>query len=563
MLGYKTSAIAYILYKLPPANKYTTFEFPKKSGGVRKISAPIEPLKSLQRRVANVLYACCDEIDAQSGLPSMSHGFRRGQSIVTNAQPHHRRRYVLNLDLKNFFPSCNFGRVRGYFIKNNAFALNDKVATLIAQIACHENTLPQGSPCSPIISDLLAHLLDVRLVRLAKAERVTYSRYADDLTFSTNQKQFPNALAFQSEQDPFQWILGKPLVSRIQGAGFDINPDKTRMQCRMSRQLVTGLTVNDKVNVRPEYYLQTRAMCDALFKNGAYLMPADALPPPQADGKIAPASPLSAPTTSLNPLGGRLSHIHHVKDQIDRRDEIEKRKSKTTFRKLFMRFLFYKSFVVPAKPLILCEGKTDNVYLSLAIRYSPTFHPALGIPQPTGFEQSVSFFSQTNQSHRILELDGGSGNLKFFIQRYKNHMASYGHRPQPFPVIVLIDNDDGASPVFSVIKDNYKKVINHAANDPFFHLTDNLYLIKTPHILGKTKTCIENFFDTSVLATLVDGKKFNPDKDHGSDGEYGKHFFAEKVVRPNAPKLNWSGFHPLLQRVCDVMAHYATNSAIP
>lgn len=579
MLGYKASSLSFILYKLPPAVKYKAFEISKKSGGVRTISAPIEPLKSLQRRLANILYACCDEIDAQSKLPSLSHGYRRNHSIITNAQPHHRRRYVLNLDLKDFFPSCNFGRVRGYFIKNHHFALTDKIATLIAQIACHEGRLPQGSPCSPVISDLLAHLLDVRLVELAKRSRVTYSRYADDLTFSTNQKTFPAALAYPSSEVPYDWQLGDKLVSRIGKAGFQINPDKTRMQCRMSRQLVTGLMVNEKVNVRPEYYLQARAMCQTLFNTGAYFRPVpfkasstEQLPTvgqqqqsgpikPAADQIAQDAAPEVTPITSLNPLSGILSHIHHVKDSIDRRKEFEKRKDMTAFRTLYKRFLFYKNFVALGKPLIVCEGKTDNVYLSLAIRHSANFHPALGKSTPDGFERAVALFNQTNQTHRILELDGGSGNLKFFIQRYKTLMASFRHKPQAHPVIVLIDNDDGAKDVFPMIGSTYKKAITHASNDAFFHLTDNLYLVKTPSLPNKQKTCVEDLFEPSVLKTTVDGKKFNPDKEMDAGGEYGKHVFAEKVVRPKASNLNWVGFQPLLQRICDVIGDYAARKA--
>lgn len=572
MLGYKPSALAYILYKLPPSAKYVSFKISKKSGGSRDICAPTEPLKSLQRRLANVLYACCDEIDKESGLHPLSHGFRRGRSIVTNARPHHRRRYVLNLDLKDFFPTFNFGRVRGFFIKNKAFELNEKVATLIAQIACHENALPQGSPCSPIIADLLAHLLDVRLAQLAKKERVTYSRYADDLTFSTNQKQFPAALAAREEEDGSEWMLGEPLVSRIENASFTINPNKTRMQCRTSRQLVTGLTVNVKVNIRPEYYLKARAMCDALFKTGSYWreeMPAlkaatetdtteEATEDTDTTAEAETSPPAKTLITSLGPIGGILSHIHHVKDQIDQRDEIAKRSHKTAFRKLYVKFLFYKNFAALKKPLIVCEGKTDNVYLSLAIRYSPAFHPKLGAATAEGFERAVSLFSQINQTHKILELDGGSGNFKFFILRYKAQMAALGHRPQAHPVIILIDNDEGAGPIFSVIKDNYGKTINLGSTDPFFHITDNLYLVKTPHLPKKTKTCIEDFFEPSLLNTPLGGKTFNPNKEKDSPTEYGKHVFAEKVVRPSAPNLNWNGFAPLLQSVCEVMDHYAT-----
>ena len=144
-------------------------------------------MRFLQFFAANIR----DEINKIHPRRPLSHGFRRKQSIIDNARKHRRCRFVLNLDLKDFFPTLNFGRVRGFFIKNRDFTLDEKAATVIAQIACFENTLPQGSPCSPIIADMLAHILDVRLVRLAKAHRVTYSRYADDLTFSTNERVFP------------------------------------------------------------------------------------------------------------------------------------------------------------------------------------------------------------------------------------------------------------------------------------------------------------------------------------------------------------------------------------
>lgn len=571
LLGYSAKTLAYILYKIPLKAKYTTFQVPKKSGGFRDISAPIDHLKVLQRHLANTLYACRDEIDRESGRKAISHGFRRGYSIVTNAQPHHSRRFVLNLDLKDFFPTFNFGRVRGFFIKNHDFALNEKVATLIAQIACHDAGLPQGSPCSPGIADLLAHLLDVRLAQLARKHRVTYTRYADDLTFSTNQKQFPAALAVQDGEDGGKWELGKDLVDRVTGAGFIINADKTRMQCRMSRQLVTGLTVNEKVNVRSEYYKETRAMCDALFKYGHYWISKKAVAAPspvteeKKEGESAEASASAViaaklPVTSLGPLGGRLAHIHHVKDQIDRRGEIEKRKHKTAFRKLYMKFLFYRAFAALDKPLVLAEGKTDGVYLSLAIKFSDAFQPKLGQHTAEGFSQVFRFFNQENKTHHVMELEGGTGNFNFFLASYKKTMGSFGHRPKLHPVILLIDNDEGAPPVLSTIKQNFGKEITLASNDAFYHLVDNLYLVKTPHIGGIQKTCIESFFEPSVLETEVSGKKFNPDVT-STDTEFGKVRFTEKVVKPNAETINWVGFAPLLQRLADVVDHYSPPSA--
>ena len=558
LLGYKPSSLSYILYKLPVAAKYTTFKIPKKNGGEREICAPTDQLKLLQRRLANILYACRDEIDKGSGLGSLSHGFRRGHSIVTNAKPHHGQRFVLNLDLKDFFPSFNFGRVRGFFIKSRAFALNDKVATLIAQIACHQNELPQGSPCSPVISDLLANLLDVRLVKMAKAQGATYSRYADDLTFSTNKKIFPPALAIQADGDPDQWVLGAELLSRITTAGFTVNPDKTRMQVRTSRQLVTSLTVNAKVNVRREDYKRTRAMCESLFRTGQYAdVPFNKSLARRRDNAPGghPKAASRMGITSLGLLSGHLAHIHYVKDTIDTREEIEKRKHKTTFRKLYYRFLFYAKFVALDRPLILTEGKTDNVYLSLAIKHSPHFQPRLGTLTPKGFQSAVRFFNHLSRTREVLELDGGSGNFKFFVLRYNEMMSTFGHKPQAHPVILLLDNDDGAKDIFAVIKQKYGIEIKPSSTDAFFHITDNLYVVATPHVGAKVKTCIEDLFEPSLLKVKLGGKTLNLGTPNPAT-EYGKHVFAEKVVRPNASTLKWHGFAPLLQRIIDVLDDY-------
>jgi RNA-directed DNA polymerase len=183
---------------------------------VRTIQAPDDRLKELQIALKEVLEKCNSEISPSPEVPkgirpsipkSLSHGFEKHRSIVTNAWAHKNRRFVLNLDIADFFPSINFGRVRGFFMKNRGYALHERVATVIAQIACFNNELPQGSPCSPIISNLVAHLLDVRLANLAKQTRCTYTRYADDLTFSTNQREFPVELAREDASTPGRWSL--------------------------------------------------------------------------------------------------------------------------------------------------------------------------------------------------------------------------------------------------------------------------------------------------------------------------------------------------------------------
>ena len=180
ILGFKPGWLTYILYVQAPAAKYKTFEVPKKTGGVRRICAPTDDLKLLQRRLADLLQDCVEEINKAQGKSDdgpkpdkISHGFRRRRSIVTNAQRHRHRCYVFNADIADFFGSINFGRVRGFFISDKNFQLNPKVATLIAQIACFENSLPQGSPCSPVISNLIGHILDIHLVKLASAAGCT------------------------------------------------------------------------------------------------------------------------------------------------------------------------------------------------------------------------------------------------------------------------------------------------------------------------------------------------------------------------------------------------------
>ena len=119
MLGFTPSGLSYVLYKFPPDKKYKKFSIPKKTGGTREINAPEKQLMSLQKRLANVLYLCRAEIERANPRHPISHGFRKKLSIITNAKPHRGRRFVLNVDIEDFFPSFNFGRVRGFFIKNN------------------------------------------------------------------------------------------------------------------------------------------------------------------------------------------------------------------------------------------------------------------------------------------------------------------------------------------------------------------------------------------------------------------------------------------------------------
>ena len=181
--------LTYILYIQRPDNCYTTFEIPKKSGGIRVISAPSSALKEIQVTLAEKLWECQQKIWQQYNIqPNIAHAFIPKKSTITNAQIHCKKRYVLNLDLKDFFDPFHFGRVIGYFENNNNFCFPHEVAVAITQLACYKGRLPQGAPTSPIITNLIWQILEMRLLAIAKKYKVDYTRYTDYLTISTNRR---------------------------------------------------------------------------------------------------------------------------------------------------------------------------------------------------------------------------------------------------------------------------------------------------------------------------------------------------------------------------------------
>jgi hypothetical protein len=487
--------------------------------------------------LSDLLTACVLEIDEQHKRKPISHGFHKGRSIVTNASPHTGRRFVLNLDIENFFPSINFGRVRGFLIKNNDFKLNPAVATVIAQIACNKQSLPQGSPSSPIISNLVAHILDVRLVKLAKEHKCTYTRYADDLTFSTNQTNFPKELASFSKATS-TWTLGKPLITTITNAGFTVNAPKTRMQCRASRQSVTGLIVNKKVNVRSEYFKAARLMCHPLFSSGSYYRPKT-----------------TKSTTTTYQIESILSYIDQVRSSSDWRDDLTKKLEPFASKRLYERLLFFKQFVAPDKPLILCEGPSDAAYLRTAIHQLAPNFPELIDSTTSPPRLKIRFFNYRRRTKDVLGLTGGTAPIKSLMESYEKRLSTYKFRPLPFPVIVLLDNDSGTNKIFPFINGKYK--LNAALNTKakFYPICDNLYVVKTPEVGSTGESKIEDCFESALLQTSFAGKTLNPEDDKLGPNEFGKVALAG-IVRANADKIVFSGFAPLLDRVVAVLKDY-------
>lgn len=556
LLGFKPSGLSYILYKQSAATRYRTFQIPKRKGGTRTIKAPAKPLKLVQQRLSDLLQDCLDEInESKNRKDRIAHGFKRKRSIITNARRHRNRRHVFNIDLENFFPSINFGRVRGYFIRDTSFALNANVATVIAQIACYESVLPQGSPCSPVISNLIAHILDMRLVRLASAVGCTYSRYADDLTFSTNKKDFPPEVAKPSETKPHVWIPGAKLQSIVTNTGFRINATKTRMQYRTSRQEVTGLVVNKKINVREEYRHTVRAMVHSLLTKGSF----EAYTPNDKGGAVT----IEKQEGTVDQLHGMLGFI----DSIDLYNKKNTGEPKAPIRLsskelMYQRFLIYTDFYAAKVPVIICEGKTDNVYLTHAIRGLAGDFPDLAeITTGNKIRLKVRLYKYPRSSTaRILGLnDGGSSSLTAFVGTYKKETEKIKAPGQKNPVIILYDNDSGATPIRSGLKQASGTTVK--GTEPFVRVIRNLYAAPTPLVSGVKESKIEDFFDAITKAMVIDGKTFNvDDKTFDKTKHYGKTVFAYRVVEKRAASINFDGFRPLLTNLVAVIKSHTASS---
>ena len=229
-------------------SNYKHFKIPKKSGGYREISAPRDKsFKAILQYLKEILESLYTPSD-------YAMGFTSGRSIVTNAENHVGKNYVFNIDLKDFFPSIERWRVASR-LRLAPFEFSEEVANTIADLCCirvgGENgvryVLPQGAPTSPIITNMVCDRLDENLGKLAKWYRVEYTRYADDITFSSNHNVYRRNSAFR-----------KQLKRIIEEQHFTINSAKTRLQKRGTRQEVTGVTVNERANVRRGYVRDIR-----------------------------------------------------------------------------------------------------------------------------------------------------------------------------------------------------------------------------------------------------------------------------------------------------------------
>lgn len=526
LLGYSPGSLAYILYKT--GSPYKSFSIPKKAGGIRTIDAPCSELKLLQRRLADYLQHCLEDIKYDSSKKSpLSHGFKKDLSIISNASKHKKKRYVFNLDLEDFFPSINFGRVRGFFLKNRYFQLDEPIATTIAQICCFKGGLPQGSPCSPIISNIIGHLLDIHLASLGKKCGCTYSRYADDITFSTNKKQFPSQIAVYKDE---HWKPSNTLSKIIKKHGFDINPKKTRLTYKDSRQIVTGLSVNKKVSTKLEYRKNARSMTKQLVNTGSFYI--------YENGKKEAGT--------INKLDGILSFIDSVdayhKNNIKNHTFPYKKRTSidrnlNSREKNYKKFLFYMHFHGNENPTIVCEGKTDPIIIRTASQKQKNKFPML-IQNEKFVFKNISF---TKKAARLMSLTGGAGDMEGVIKQIKHYRKDFRSTPSSQPVVFLVDNDTAGGKVLKIAQN----IDGSVTTNEYVKFYEKCYVVPIVP-LGQPENEIEDLFDSSVLTIKIGKKSFDRSSDYNTSTHYGKYEFATKIVKEQRDKIEFSNFDNLL-----------------
>lgn len=274
---------------------YTHFNIAKSAGKVRTISAPDDRLKIIQRKLAPLL-------DQLYRVRNPVHAFVPKRSVKSNAEAHGSRRFVVNLDLKDFFPTITEKRIVGLL---QSLGVNDRVADIVARLCCNASQLPQGAPTSPVLSNMICYRLDTDLLSVAKASRAIYTRYADDITFSSHQPLAPLFEAGVPAVGRFSpELLSAQLNAAIAANGFVVHPEKAHYADRNSRRMVTGVKINAGLNVDRRYVRRIRAVLHSIEVLGL----ADAQARHSAKGGKGNLE---------DHLRGKISYVSHLKGPAD------------------------------------------------------------------------------------------------------------------------------------------------------------------------------------------------------------------------------------------------------
>ena len=226
-LGLTVKQLYFISYNLK--RFYTVYSIPKKNGKIRTIEAPSPLLKKIQSKILQ------DFISRRTSGAATA--FEKKRNIKKNAQIHLNQPVLIGLDIKNFFPSVRFKLVWDYFKQQN---IEDEPARLIATLCTFNGHLPQGAITSPFLANRLLRRFDEKMLKFCNLQKVNYSRYADDITFSGN---INSAL-----RDRLIKFVREELIP----FHLQLNDEKIRVLHRNNRQEVTGIVVNEKLQAPRE-----------------------------------------------------------------------------------------------------------------------------------------------------------------------------------------------------------------------------------------------------------------------------------------------------------------------
>lgn len=215
---------------------YYTFTVPKKDGSKRWIENPQSPLKKIQRKLNKYLQAVVyhTRTTAAYGFMTVAANDPDPRHILSNAQRHLNCQYLLNADIEDFFHQVKFEKVFQLF-SSLLFQCSESLVELLTQLVTHKGRLPMGAPTSPAISNLVCISMDNDLIELSVEKQWTYTRYADDLSFSSLAKITSTDFA--------------TIEQIIQKYGFSFNPEKVKHYGPDLEKEITGLIVSDEVSI--------------------------------------------------------------------------------------------------------------------------------------------------------------------------------------------------------------------------------------------------------------------------------------------------------------------------
>lgn len=213
---------------------YHEVKIKKKAGGIRTLLVPDNLLKKIQK---NILHHILDGFS----VSACATAYHKGAGVVENAGPHRGKKIVLKLDIEDFFGSITFPMVKKSAFPDIYFP--PSVGTLLTTLCCFRGCLPQGAPTSPAVSNLVMRPFDLYMKSWCDKRGITYTRYCDDMTFSGD---FPPG------------IVIKKVSGFLDSMGFSLKQEKTRILYGNGRQAVTGIVVNEKLQVPKEYRKKVR-----------------------------------------------------------------------------------------------------------------------------------------------------------------------------------------------------------------------------------------------------------------------------------------------------------------